>query len=125
MAEDRSASAPHSSSRQAQAPKAHLSLADQQARFDANARLLALTRETQEDAQPFLDELAVQTATLCRAQACVILRFDNGMAQYCASHGIAPDVLEGYRQSFPAPLPDQIAQMLVENGANVLVRNQK
>jgi len=121
MATGRPVSAHRSRKSRSEAPDNQQSLADQQARLDATSRLLKLVKTAKDDAQPFLEEVARETTELCHASFCVLFRHEDGLAHYCASHGLPQEVIENHLGKFPAPLPEEVGQKVVAQRTGILV----
>ncbi|MEM7497978.1 MAG: GAF domain-containing protein [Pseudomonadota bacterium] len=98
-----------------------------QARLDraqSNREILDLVRQSRADEQPVFEAIARSAVDLCKAQFCMLWRYDGTDIHYCASHGFSDGFMDAYLVDYPmAPNPDGIVYQVLQNGQTVHLPN--
>ena len=75
----------------------------------ASAEVLRVISTSPKDIQPVFDLIAESAVRLCQAQFSFVLRFDNDLLHFAASHGLTPEGLEAFRRELPRPAGEDTA----------------
>ena len=75
----------------------------------ASAEVLRVISTSPKDIQPVFDLIAESAVRLCQAQFSFVLRFDNDLLHFAASHGLTPEGLEAFRRELPRPVGEDTA----------------
>ena len=75
----------------------------------ASAQVLHIISTSPKDVQPVFDAIAESAVRLCKGQFSFVLRFDNDVLRFGASHGLTPEGLEAFRRELPRPADEGTA----------------
>ena len=75
----------------------------------ASAEVLRLISSSPRDVQPVFDAIAERAVRLCNGQFSFVVRFDNELLRFGASHGLTSQGLQIFRQGFPRPADEETA----------------
>ena len=75
----------------------------------ASAEVLHVISTSPKDIQPVFDLIAESAVRLCQGQFSFVLRFDNDLLHFAASHGLTPEGLEAFRRELPRPAGEDTA----------------
>jgi len=75
----------------------------------ASAEVLRLISGSPRDVQPVFDAIAERAVRLCNGQFSFVVRFDNELLRFGASHGLTSQGLQIFRQGFPLPVDEGTA----------------
>lgn len=79
---------------------------DALARQTATSDILRVINGSLADTQPVFDAIVKTASEISKASYCLLLRVDQGMSYFCASHGYAKEELEQGDVRTPLPLND-------------------
>lgn len=97
---------------------------DSLARQTATSEVLQVINASHSDLQPVFEAIAARSAALCNAAFCMVLRFRDGMSEFCASHGYDDAQLDSADVRAPIALkPDTIAGRVAAQGTVVWFEN--
>ena len=75
----------------------------------ASAEVLRVISRSPTDVQPVFDTIAESAVRLCQGEFSFVLRFENDLLRFGASHGLTPEGLEGFRRELPRPADEDTA----------------
>ena len=75
----------------------------------ASAQVLRIISTSPKDVQPAFDAIAESAVRLCKGQFSFVLRFDNDVLRFGASHGLTLEGLEAFRRELPRPADEGTA----------------
>jgi two-component system, NtrC family, sensor kinase len=75
----------------------------------ASSEVLRVISASPSDVQPVFDAIAERALRLCQGQFSFVFRFDDGLFQFGASHGLTPEGLEAWRRELPRPADEGTA----------------
>jgi two-component system, NtrC family, sensor kinase len=75
----------------------------------ATAEVLRIISMSPHDIQPVFDTIAQNAARICQGRFAFVVRFDNELLRFAASHGLTPEGLEAFQRVLPRPACDDTA----------------
>ncbi len=75
----------------------------------ASAQVLRVISTSEGNVQPVFDTIAQTAVHLCHGQFSFVLRFENGLIQFGAYHGLTREGLEAFRRDLPRPAGEDTA----------------
>src|SRR5262245_57426478 len=75
----------------------------------ASGEILRVISTSPTDVQPVFDRIAEIAVRLCDGQFCFVLRFENGLLQFGAYHGLTSEGLTAFQRALPRPAGNDTA----------------
>lgn len=93
-------------------------------RAQSNREILELIRTSRDNEQPVFEAIARNAVDLCKAQFCMLWRYDGTDIHYCASNGFSREFMETYLADYPMPPnPAGIVFQVLQAGKTVHLPN--